>query len=160
MDPAELPLRDIHLPGELSWWPPAVGWWLLILLSIVALWLVFSYWKKRNRIQPVRLLHEQLVTIEQAYAENKDGHQLVRGLSRFLRQTALQLAPRGDVASLTGESWLNVLDGLVPSESGVTLQTEAGKSLLTAPYDPKVVNNATEVLNLVKTWFGQLEARL
>ncbi|MBV1912177.1 MAG: DUF4381 domain-containing protein, partial [Cycloclasticus sp.] len=37
----ELPLRDIHLPDAITWWPPAIGWWLLLAVIIVA---AFGCW--------------------------------------------------------------------------------------------------------------------
>ncbi len=27
MEPSELPLRDLHLPDAVGWWPLAPGWW-------------------------------------------------------------------------------------------------------------------------------------
>ena len=30
MDPQQIPLRDLHLPDAISWWPLAPGWWLAI----------------------------------------------------------------------------------------------------------------------------------
>ncbi|MEC7549612.1 MAG: DUF4381 domain-containing protein, partial [Pseudomonadota bacterium] len=38
MDSEELlaQLADIHLPAEISFWPPAFGWWILALLLLVA----------------------------------------------------------------------------------------------------------------------------
>ena len=30
-----LPLRDIQLPDAVSWWPLAMGWWLLLLVMVV-----------------------------------------------------------------------------------------------------------------------------
>ncbi|MGH8222486.1 MAG: DUF4381 family protein, partial [Woeseiaceae bacterium] len=40
MDPQQIPLRDLHLPEAVGWWPPAPGWWLLIALAVAALlWL-------------------------------------------------------------------------------------------------------------------------
>ena len=35
IDYSQLPLRDIHLPGAIGWWPPALGWWLLAALVLV-----------------------------------------------------------------------------------------------------------------------------
>ena len=44
MDPKALPLRDIHLPEPIGWWPPALGWWILALLVILTIglciWLI------------------------------------------------------------------------------------------------------------------------
>ncbi len=37
VDFSQLPLRDIHLPGSIGWWPPAPGWWLLAGLLLAAL---------------------------------------------------------------------------------------------------------------------------
>ena len=34
MDPDQLPLRDLHLPEAVGWWPLAPGWWVLIALAI------------------------------------------------------------------------------------------------------------------------------
>ena len=39
MNPEGPVLRDIHLPADPAWWPPAPGWWLLLgpaLLAIAA----------------------------------------------------------------------------------------------------------------------------
>ena len=30
-------LRDIHLPEAVSWWPLAIGWWVLGFLAIIAI---------------------------------------------------------------------------------------------------------------------------
>ncbi|MDD9890866.1 MAG: DUF4381 domain-containing protein, partial [Gammaproteobacteria bacterium] len=37
MDSEELlaQLADIHLPGEISYWPPAPGWWVLAALLLL-----------------------------------------------------------------------------------------------------------------------------
>ena len=50
MNPDSLPLRDIHLPAPLGWWPLAPGWWIvgaLVFALLIAglIWL----WKRQNR---------------------------------------------------------------------------------------------------------------
>ena len=34
MDPEQIPLRDLHLPEAVGWWPLAPGWWVLIALAV------------------------------------------------------------------------------------------------------------------------------
>jgi len=41
-------LRDIHIPDSVSWWPPAPGWWGLVVIIFVAMVLVWL-WRRRRR---------------------------------------------------------------------------------------------------------------
>jgi hypothetical protein len=49
IDPASLPLRDIHLPAAISWWPPAPGWWLLAIALTLGPLSVGLWWRWRQR---------------------------------------------------------------------------------------------------------------
>ena len=60
----QLPLRDIHLPPEVAFWPPAVGWWLLVLLAGVAFY-AWLRWRWRLRVRAAALA--ELGRIESAY---------------------------------------------------------------------------------------------
>ena len=108
----QLPLRDIHLPEMVSWWPPAYGWWLLpVLLAVlvgIARWL--GRWPTRRHA--VRLRERalrELDAIAVDYERSGDARSAVAAMSILLRRLALSLAPRSQVASLTGERWLQWL---------------------------------------------------
>ena len=45
MDPEQIPLRDLHLPEAIGWWPLAPGWWILIAIALVGLgFLIIVFW--------------------------------------------------------------------------------------------------------------------
>ena len=107
-------LRDIHLPGEVSWWPLAPGWWLLItLLLAVILW---QLWLWKKRIKHRRLLQEiqqELSSIKSSFDNTNDQHQLVSSSSELLRRLLLLHKNRSEVANLTGQNLNELLNSYV-----------------------------------------------
>jgi len=127
-----LPLRDLHLPEPVGWWPLAPGWSLLIGLAIVAIayGLVRAY-QRRQRNAARRYALRELARYEAEYRKHKDPVTLAKQLSQLLRRGMLAYAPRTEIAGLTGEAWLRWLDRGMPLPY---FYTDGGKSLLELPY--------------------------
>lgn len=89
-----LQLRDVHLPEPISWWPPAPGWWLLMLVAsfiTVIIWKVYQ-WYKIKRLR--RLALRELDKFEASYRQHQDSTRLAAELSILLRRFALLIAKR------------------------------------------------------------------
>ncbi len=124
MNPEELPLRDIHLPAPIGWWPPAPGWWVLLALLLgVVLLLVWHWWKRRaqRQVDWFGLAKAELVGLQTRYRD--EPLTLLRELSVLLRRVAISRYGRGQVAGLTGTAWLDFLD------------KKAGKNLFKGKFD-------------------------
>jgi len=128
MDPTELPLRDLHLPEPIDWWPLAPGWWVLIALALIGLgWLLVKAWRRWQFNAPRRYAIQALETLEAEYLSHRNPVTLGQQLSELLRRGMLAYAPRHEVAGLTGERWLAWLDRGLPVPY---FHTQGGKSLL------------------------------
>jgi hypothetical protein len=136
MEEQALPLRDLHLPEPIGWWPLAPGWWVLLALLAGALGYLAGRWYRAWVFNaPRRFALRELARIEAEYLEHRDPVVLGKQLSELLRRGMLAYAPRADIAGLTGEDWLAWLDSGMPVPY---FHTEGGKSLLTLPYrDPQ-----------------------
>ena len=80
IDPLTIPLRDIHLPEVISWWPLAIGWWILIALPIILL-LCYLLYRYIRRDRTAADLNNRINTIEKNFHSHKDEHLLARELS-------------------------------------------------------------------------------
>ncbi len=100
-------LRDVHLPENPGWWPPAIGWWLLACL-LIGLLLGALFWISRWRANAWRraALHEH----QRLVAASHGNAEVVRELSVLMRRVAIKAEPRQQVASATDQQWLTVLD--------------------------------------------------
>ncbi len=158
MDNALPQLHDIHLPGNASIWPLAIGWWVLLtLLLITAIWLLLK-WHKQRKIKAQRdMIFSKLETLEKKL-QNKPDNQAIAEINTLLRQLAVNYYPRTKIASLTGARWLQFLD-----QSGKTkdFTKGAGRILIDAPYQPDGSDglhnfNKDEFIPLVRNWVKKM----
>ena len=135
MDDTPLPLKDLHLPDPVGWWPLAPGWWFVLLVSVIAIaWGIGHVYRRWRFNAPRRYALDELARIEADYREHRDPVLLGKQLSELLRRGMLAYASREEVAGLTGDAWLEWLDRGMPVPY---FHTEGGKHLLDLPYrDP------------------------
>lgn len=132
MDPEQIPLRDLHLPADIGWWPLAPGWWLLLALLVallaVAAWRAFQRWRA-DRARRVALA--QLALLKRDFEDKGDVVGLARDLSELLRRGLLAYAPRQSIAGLTGDDWLRWLDRGLEQP---LFTAGAGRGIVSLPY--------------------------
>ena len=132
MDPQALPLRGLHLPEPVGWWPLAPGWWVLIAILVVVSGVLVRAWlRRRARSAARRKALRQLEESRSAYAYHGNPVVLGTEVSELLRRTMLAYAPRSEVAGLTGDAWLAWLDRDLDQPR---FREGPGRSLLELPY--------------------------
>ena len=132
MDPEQIPLRDLHLPEAIGWWPLAPGWWVLVALALAGLgYLVRLYLRRRSRAAARRHALARLNELTADFEQHRDAIAFSSAVSRLLRRTMLAYAPRQEVAGLTGDAWLAWLDRDLDQPR---FQSDAGRKLLELPY--------------------------
>lgn len=101
----ELPIADIHLPDAVSAWPPAIGWWLVLLLAIMGIIAAVHFYKRYRkkwgyRKAALRLLAQYTPhTVENTHA-----------VIHVLKRAAISAYPDYDVRSLHGDAWIMFLN--------------------------------------------------
>ena len=132
MDPEQIPLRDLHLPEAIGWWPLAPGWWVVVALALVACgYLLRLYLEKRSRGAARRHALQELSRLTAEFERHGDVIAFSSAMSELLRRTMLAYAPRSEVAGLTGDEWLAWLDRDLDRPR---FQADAGRKLLELPY--------------------------
>lgn len=145
----ELVLRDIHLPATPEMWPPAPGWWLLAVLIIAGAWLAYKTIGKQLRN---RRHQKDVVALLDALPVDEILTPIgISRLSSLLKRLALVSFPERDVASLSGEKWLEFLD-----ETGGEgeFQNGVGRVLSEGQYRPSTITNIDNkaLAQLVRRW--------
>jgi len=149
VDFSELPLRDIHLPASIPWWPPAFGWWILLVCLGVALVLTWLGYRRRYR---ERAAIRGLKAVAQALTAGTAPVLCIQRISMILRRFAMSVGGSRSVAGLTGEDWLEFLDGRWARDE---FSSGIGRTLIFGPYAPPdrvTVSEVDSINELCMDW--------
>ncbi|GJL83425.1 MAG: hypothetical protein DHS20C01_30590 [marine bacterium B5-7] len=136
-------LRDIHLPDDPSWWPPAIGWWALVIVLIAVVYItaikVRSIYRQH---QPGRAARILLLDIETRYRNDGDAGRAARSLSELVRRYLLTRFDREVVAGRVGEEYIDLIRSQLkelnekPVVNNENDMLSALNSFVDAPYRP------------------------
>ena len=129
-------LRDLHLPAEPSWFPPAPGWWMLAALLVVAAAVVVARRiARRRRRAPFRAARDELAVLRSATdAGSASPVEFADGASAILKRVAIHGLHRPEAAALVGDGWLMFLDRLGGSDA---FSRGAGAALGSGRFAPR-----------------------
>ena len=132
MDLEQIPLRDLHLPEAISWWPLAPGWWVVIGITLIVIgYFLQRYLERRARGAARRHALQQLDGLLNDYESHRNVVTFAAQVSELLRRAMLAYAPRQNIAGLTGEAWLAWLDHDLAHPQFVA---GPGRALIELPY--------------------------
>jgi hypothetical protein len=154
LDANQLGLRDIHLPGDITWWPLAVGWWVLgAILVFSAVFFALRYARFRRH----RAARRALRKLADEIAAGADPRRCAIDASTTLRRFAMTMAKdSAEVAGLVGSAWLAYLDSCWDRSA---FSDGAGKLLLNAPYQTASDSAVEESLELCSVCMDWVEAQ-
>jgi len=140
-----LPLKDIHLPDPISFWPLAFGWWIVAGIVIFLIFLSLLLFRKLSETTLKSEAKNKLQVIEKNFLETDDALVCLTEISALLRRITLSQKATDNVAGLTGEAWLQFLDQPLKTAE---FSQGAGQILLTGPYSLEV--DKTQVMKLIQ----------
>ncbi|MEK9648595.1 MAG: DUF4381 domain-containing protein [Gammaproteobacteria bacterium] len=112
-------LRDIHLPEPMTFWPPAPGWWFVLLLILIGLVFLYRHaiaalLQRRKLAAVLRELDAALDHYNETAAfentQNQAGLDYLAAVNILLKRVVLVLYPDSNATHLTGRPWLEFLD--------------------------------------------------
>lgn len=152
----ELDLKGIHLPEAVSWWPPAIGWWVLLLLFVLSAVALFYVFKRLQQVSVRSKAVEAFLQIKADYQKEQDKVLLSQQISQLLRQILLSSFAREEVASVTGEAWFKALQVCHPKGQ---LELKWIEVLSVSAYQKQADYDAKGLLNHCEQWIVSLPKR-
>ncbi len=108
-------LADIHLPDAIDAWPPAFGWWILLLAVLIAVFfigkLILAWWQRYKYLSQIKKqANNELHQIKRHWQQQHNIVLSTAKLSTLLRRYLLIVFPREQIASMNTTSLLSLIE--------------------------------------------------
>jgi len=151
-------LKDIYLPVEPHWWPPAPGWWITAALILATLWWCGRrFWAYRAATRPIRAAQRMIDSLiaEEATATSDDAA-LANQCNEVLKRLLVVALGMRTLTNQSGETWLRTLDQLSMTTS---FTRGAGSVLGEDRFRPQFSANRRALLICVKQLLTKVHYR-
>lgn len=141
-------LRDIHIPDGVSAFPPAYGWWVM-LLALLLMGGVYQFIKiyrhRSKKLYALRLLNN--IRYDNV-VEN------AKAMSELLRRICVLKYPQA--STIFGQKWIDFLN----AHNSKTLDAKTSDLLVDAPYMPLSttkynMDDAESLRRFCQQWIGE-----
>ncbi|MAZ45458.1 MAG: hypothetical protein CMD74_01990 [Gammaproteobacteria bacterium] len=149
-------LRDIHYPPDPDWWPLALGWWLLVSLTIFIT--VLTTYKIRKNIENSRpytiadeLLNELYTKLKH---EEIEGTEYANRANEIIKRLLVHIKKDPRAVPASGESWLQILDDLSNTKE---FTLGAGRILGSQRFSNQLSGNTAAIHSLLSNLVNRLK---
>lgn len=155
-------LHDIVEAQAITWWPLAIGWWVMIVVAVFAITATAIHlFKKHQRLRYKREALQELQELQQRYfastpdlssdSGNREASKLNAEVNVFLKRVLSSHHHNSDFNTQTSKAWKSTLDKELP------LLSEREKEILAfGHYTPKAERFDKALFDSLKKWLGGL----
>ena len=149
-------LRELPLPAPVSYAPRTIGWvFVAILLVAIALAVAWLAWRRHEKSRYRREALAELAHIEAKLGDEATRADALAQIAPLIKRTALAAAPRTEVASLSGASWIAYLQ-----KTHGAFDEASGALMYSASYAPRdhlagvTLQEARRLVQAARDWIG------
>ena len=147
-------LRDIRLPDEISWWPIADGWWLLAIVTVLAIAITSLLIVRRRRSLRFNALRElQLLRNDEKL--QRRPLMVAERAGELLKRIVLRNPDDQSSASLSGDKWSQVL-----AEEPGAMDSTVAEFIAVAPYVSEQTETSAPsvvtILDATESWIRRV----
>lgn len=139
-------LKDVHLPDPVSWWPLALGWWIVIVISLVAIIGLISWYVMQHK----RSAAKRAALRELSSISPHDTHWQAQ-VNELVKRVALCYFPQNQIAGLHSEQWTDFLACHLPNDKQAQFRRAFGQ-MQHALYQVQNNDDNVVVIEQVRYW--------
>jgi hypothetical protein len=145
-------LRDLHLPVEPIWWPPAPGWWLLAAAAgAVLVWICRQVMEARRKRQPFKRARALYDRLWQSYqADQLTAREYLHQSNELLKRLVIFGIGQDQARKANDQDWLDLLDQLIGSNE---FSAGPGRQLGNQRFSPEPETDVDALHQLLSRFF-------